>query len=439
MVRVYVGVVLLIGTVVTIGIVGARTASDEAATQADVERSRDGVDLIAYVNPAGEVWTTTPDGTDRQMVSPQLDGFFTWPTWSPDATSIVFSGVTGTGPSDSTSSLFAFDLGGDGPYEIYGGEPGAPGLLAVGVVHYPQWSPDSERLAFVAVTSSGLNLFVDDLSEDAGAEFVMDNGPVWITWSPNSQYLLVHRGPSHFLVDTQDPIQVNLLSLPPSGYRVPAWRTDGEAVTFAIDDSNGQYTVYSAEVAGGEIATPQPIVTTRPQVAFLWSPTGEHLAVADASEYLVHRGAVFNNYERLTLLPRDGTGTALQVQRSVLSFFWSPDGSKLAYVTTTKNDEALRWMMWDPQNGNEWPLVDFVPSREQLSVFEFFDQYAYSHSPWSPDSRSLVFAGIPVGSGTTASHGSGQPPRYSIVTVDAAPTAFADIVAEGILGFWSPR
>ena len=95
--------------------------------------------------------------------------------------------------------------------------------------------------------------------------------------------------------------------------------------------------------------------------------------------------------------------------------------------------------MWDPQNGNEWPLVDFVPSREQLSVFEFFDQYAYSHSPWSPDSRSLVFAGIPVGSGTTASHGSGQPPRYSIVTVDAAPTAFADIVAEGILGFWSPR
>lgn len=437
--RVYVGAVLLIGMIVTIRIAGALRTGEETSPQAAVEESPDGVNLIAYVSVDGEVWTTSPDGSDRQMVSPQLDGFFTWPTWSPDATSIVFSGVTGTSQSDATSSLFAFDLGSDGPYEIYAGEPGVPGQLAVGVVHYPQWSPDSEQLAFVAITSTGLNLFVDDLSEDPGAELALENGPVWITWSPNSQYLLVHRGPGHFLIDTEDGIQVNFLDIPPSGSRVPAWRTDGEAVTIAVDDPNGRYVVYSADVEGGDIAAPQPIVTLNPEVAFLWSPTGEHLAIADSSEYVVHRGSIINKYGRLTLWPRDGTGTALQVQRSVLSFFWSPDGSKLAYVTTTPDETAMRWMILDPLNGTEWPLLDFVPSREQLSVLEFFDQYAYSHSPWSADSRSLVFAGRLAGGGTTASYGSGQTPRYSIVTVDASPNAFVEIIAEGILGFWSPR
>jgi Tol biopolymer transport system component len=437
--RLYLGFVLLIGLIATIGIVGSWRTDDEAPPQAVSEESRDGVNLIAFVSHDGEVWTTTPDGSDKQKVSPQTGGFFTWPTWSPDASRIVFSAVTGTSPSDSTSSLLAFDLGSDGPYEIYAGEPGVPGLLAVGVVHYPQWSPDSERLAFVAVTSTGLNLFIDDLSDDVGAEFVLDNGPVWITWSPDSQYLFVHRGPSHFLVDTKDGIQVNRLDIPPSGYRVPAWRTDGEAVTIAVVDVNGDYTIYSADVAGGEMAVPEPMVSTPPQVAFLWSPTGEYLALAGSSQYLVHRGSLFNKYERLTLFPRDGTEVATQIQRSVLSFFWSPDGSKLAYVTTTEDDSALRWMILDAENGSEWHLVDFVPSREQLSVYEFFDQYAYSHSPWSPDSRSLVFAGTPVGGGTTASYGSGQAPRYSIVTVDTSPTAFVNIIAEGILGFWSPR
>ena len=439
MLRLYVGVVLLIGLLLTVAVVGALDTDDGKQTQGTVNGSRTTVNLIAYVSHDGEVLTTAPDGSDRRIVSPQADGFYTWPTWSPDATTIAFSAVTGTGPADSVSSLLAFDLDGDEPYEIYAGEPGVPGLLAAGVVHYPQWSPDSERLAFVAFTSTGLNLFVDDLSEDVGAEFVMDRAPVWIAWSPDSQYLLVHRRLSHFIVDTRDGIQVNDLEVPPSDYRVPAWRTDGEAVTLASTDPSGYYTVYSADVQGVEIDTPKAIVTAPPSVAFLWSPTGRHLAVADSSELILYRGAILNDYQRLTLWPKDGSKVALQVQRSVLSFFWSPDGSKLAYVTTVGEGEALRWVILDVENGSEWPLVDFIPSREQLSLFQFFDQYAYSHPPWSPDSGSLVFAGIPAHGGATASYGSGQAPRTSIVTVDASPGAFVEIVAAGIMGFWSPR
>ena len=60
--------------------------------------------------------------------------------------------------------------------EIYVGEPGVAGLLADGVFHYPLWSPDSEQVAFVVVTSRGLTLFLDDLSESTEAEFVPGPG-----------------------------------------------------------------------------------------------------------------------------------------------------------------------------------------------------------------------------------------------------------------------
>ena len=76
-----------------------------------------------------------------------------------------------------------------------------------------------------------------------------------------------------------------------------------------------------------------------------------------------------------------------------MAYFWSPDGSRLAYVALSKKAGILRWTVLNVVNGERWPLVDFIPSRDQLTIFQFFDQYAYSHSPWSPDSRSLVFAG----------------------------------------------
>ena len=38
-------------------------------------------------------------------------------------------------------------------------------------------------------------------------------------------------------------------------------------------------------------------------------------------------------------------------------------------------------------------MPDFVPSRQQLTAFMFFDQYAQSLTPWSPDGRSLLIFG----------------------------------------------
>ena len=73
-------------------------------------------------------------------------------------------------------------------------------------------------------------------------------------------------------------------------------------------------------------------------------------------------------------------------------------------------------------------------------IFQFFDQYAYSHSPWSPGSGALVFAGS-LGLGA-ADASVGAHPGHSgshIIVADTDPDASPEIIADGILGFWSPR
>ena len=66
----------------------------------------------------------------------------------------------------------------------------------------------------------------------------------------------------------------------------------------------------------------------------------------------------------------------------------------------------------------------------------FFDQYAQSHNPWSPDGRSIIFAGE-LGY---------EKERKALPTAADSSVLVADVegrepptaVAGGIMGFW-PR
>ena len=79
-----------------------------------------------------------------------------------------------------------------------------------------------------------------------------------------------------------------------------------------------------------------------------------------------------------------------------------PDASKIAYVSLNDSRENLQWRVIDLTSGADRELVDFIPSSEQLTWYAFFDQYVQSHRVWSPDSRSLLFAGALVGDGGQA-------------------------------------
>ena len=426
--RAYALVIVLVVLLVVVGVVVAVVDT----------KGVPGLNRIAYVDLDGQVLSMNPDGSDHRSISAG-DGFFTWPTWSPDAKTLVFSGVEGDRGSGLSISLYSFDTASGQRKKFFVGDPGVAGLLAQGVVHYPLWSPDSKRLAFIAVTARGLTLFVDEVSAATDVEPVLDRGPLWMSWSSDSAYLLVHRGADHFLVDAARGNAVERLDAQAIEYRVPAWTPRRQTVTVLSSNGPG-LDLGNADVVDGKLGKTRPIAQVTRGPAFLWAPDGAYLALADTARRLSYLGLNLFAYRDLRLIPGDARSKQIEFQDNILAYFWSPDSTKLAYVTLAEGANVLRWKLLNVADGSQTPLVDFVPSRDQLTMLQFFDQYAYSHLLWSPDSRSLVFAGELRSGAVTASAAlhPGHPGSH-IIVIDTEPTVSVEVIVPGNLGFWSPR
>ncbi|MCI0440592.1 MAG: hypothetical protein L0177_15875 [Chloroflexi bacterium] len=436
--RLYAGIVVFTILLIVLLVLGGRGGALSEYQLSPFVEAPPAVNRIAYVTPDGQIHTINPDGSDARLIS-DGEGFFTWPTWSPDAKSLIFSGVVERSSQTPRISLFAASVPEGEWHEIFAGEPGVVGLLAEGVVHYPLWSPDSQRVAFIAVTSRGLTLLLDDLADDSAAQFVLDNGPMWISWSPDSLRLLAHRGNEHFIVDTAEGVNVTSLELLTGNYRVPAWNPSRGGATLASGNQFVGYTVFDADVSGGGLVARQTFAEFSRTPVFLWSPDGRYLAAADYGPLLTYQGFTFPVYQDLRIIPQDGQSQPIVIRDNVLAYFWSPDSAKLAYVSFSPDARnVVTWRVLDTRSGAVRVLADFIPSLDQLIPYQFFDQYAYSHSPWSPDSESLVFSGRLGTEAVPASLGN-QAATPNIIIADTGPSPRVRLLAEGVMGFWSPR
>ena len=393
-----------------------------------------GVDRIAYVDADRQVHTVKPDGTDDVRISPD-EGRYTWPTWSPDGRRLLISGVLHDGSDEPRVSLYAYNTYTRRLNELHVREPGVRFDVAFEAPHYPFWSPDGTRIAFIGATRDGLRLYLDDVRDDAAPSPTLDSGPMWMDWSPDSRHLLVHRGLDHILVDAGDGA-TRTLDVPSDGggYNVPAWRPTGDAITFVAGDASRGYRLHTSglDVADGVLVTEVPQNT-----AFLWSPNGGYLAAGEGPQPYLYGPNIIWVYGRVAFYADDGWPLDLAVHDNVVAFFWSPDSTKLAYVTLDDQRGSLRWNILDVADGSSWPLADFIPSFDQFTVLQFFDQYAHSHSLWSPDSRSLVFAGTVVGTAVSAASRKQQVNHIIVLATHREPLFQA--IADGSLAFWSPR
>ena len=121
--------------------------------------------------------------------------------------------------------------------------------------------------------------------------------------------------------------------------------------------------------------------------AFMWSPSSNQIAIADQDD---DRNSVFN---RLRIFSADGNLENILVEEPFIAYFWSPDGRRLAWVGLDLENEGFQWKVKDVTGSSSKIIFNFQPSRDQLTVLSFFDQYSYSNSPWSPDSTKLVVSG----------------------------------------------
>ncbi len=366
-----------------------------------------------------------PNAEDAVLSVPGLR--CVWPVWSPDGDLIAFSGYAGGSNGNAMLGVYVVRPDGTGPGLIYANEPGAD-AIARGTPHYCSWSPDASKLAFVAQTRAGLALFAWRADSDGSASLKLEGGPMYFTWSPDSEELYVHSFTGHHLVGASDGRMPRQFPGVSTQYMAPSWARDGGRIAFFLDADRGRQRLVTVDLDDQAVR----VLTEFPGIAAVsWRP--RHLQVGLVKTMIGSSGF----YSGLTLIDCATGEQAELTDDPALAFYWSPDGSKVAYVTSSQDAEgSLRIGVVDVDAAERVYLPDFKPSREQLTHFMFFDQYAQSHSIWSPDSARLLIFGE-LGYHVARTSLSGRESNRAIV-MDANGEGGAQEVARGFIGCWSP-
>lgn len=278
----------------------------------------------------GAIFLASPDGLSERSLTGAIGA--TFPSWSPDRSRIAFITVDDTG-NWQRGSLMVVD-----------GDGGNLHTVATDVLPYswPVWSPDGTRIAFASVRNFDSESFTGEISLN--------------------------------VVDLKSGAELDLTGDQLAHAAVPSWSPDGTEIAFVSNlierRSGGGVALRDGDVfvvssAGGPVRNlTEGRVYDESWVQ--WSPAGGRMAIftapGDWSAPAKSRLFLFDlTTDELSEIPIDEWQTSLP--------FWSPDGSKLAYVTggNTVNiwsDDGLQWL----QLGRD--VVSFCS--------------------WSPDGRFLV-------------------------------------------------
>lgn len=261
--------------------------------------------------------------------------------------------AVGAPPPGGEWIVFASDR--DGDSELYAVRPDGTGLrrLTRNRVDdfYPAISPDGKRIAFVSSRSGDDDLYVMNL-DGSGLRALTRN------------------------------------SATPAGLSIqdeaPSWSPDGRRIAFASNRAAGQFEIFTMRANGTNVhrltRTGRQVTDTIPA----WSPDGSLIAFAS------DRVSPFNS--EIYVVEPDGTGlrrlTFTAGGDGVLGDdsmpAWSPDGSRIAFVSNRDQQNEIYVMDAD---GSDQRRVLARPSRDDL------------FPRWSPDGTRLVFAssGLEVG------------------------------------------
>ncbi len=339
---------------------------------------------IAFVDNDERVCITNPDEPDAPRIFASPEGQrCAWPVWSPSGDALMYSAYPAAVSNGHGAFRVISKAAGERPAVIYTNEPGTD-AIAQHTPHYLMWSPDGSKVAFIAQTlSSGMSLIVRDADGERAPLRILDGAPLFFCWSHESDYILAHVRELHYLIKLSEPepAQVPIASV---GYQTPSVSDYDGRIAMCGESSETEQAIIVATIqAGAEI-----VGEVEGSVSFSWRPQRGHLAVASE---LNRRSGYYN---RLALLDADTTAERVLIEEPMLCFFWSPDGSKIAYITPSQEAQgSVRWGVLDLETDEVRYLADFSPSQDQLTMFMFFDQYSQSHRLWSPDSSKILFCG----------------------------------------------
>lgn len=408
------------------------------AFSVDAETNR-----IAYVDSTGDVYTIQPDGNGRRKLASgemlqtiaftprriqEEQGFYSWPVWSPDGLRVACFRMV-AGENERVDGLYMFDVASSQVLRSYK----APGLQPI----YAYWAPNSQHLAILLGGTGPLSLGLWPPPEGQHPKTLAQGVPFYFDWRADAQALLVHTGGEQ---NTKDGHSVSMLdvgsgkrtvvSRSPAVFGPPSWSQDGKWLAYGDQAKEKDKTVKTElMIAGADGSSAKSLGTFPEKITIEWSPTQPQLAVATSSF------ADDPMVENLQLINVPSGKVRTLVKEHLAAYFWSPDGNHILYARRKLDSFLWTWCIVDVADGKISEVVDFLPARPMLIVFQYFDQYALSHRLWSPDSKHFVF----TGSAGLDAHPATAIRSPSLYIIDATSHATPKSVADGHIAFWSPR
>ena len=363
--------------------------------------------LIAYMGVDGNIFVSDQAGgklkqlTDDAVIDQNAAelSIYQLPTWAQDGNQLAFVNTRGNNAA-ATATIYVADIAADTVTEVYTSDSEFP--------FYLYWSPDSANVSFLSTTRSGQSLLLQSVPVDGGEKTLIDTGsPYYWSWAPDGRTLISHSGGA---ADSSTPEKLAFIQLQdadiiesvledaPAAFQAPAWSPDGSRIVLTRE-SGGKKEVILTDSSG---AYEKTLGTFELNAAVGWSSDSTKVAYIEGTQN-INVGTIGKLH--VADLANDKTITAGE---SVLAFFWSPNGKKLAYFVPVTLDSAnndsqsqsgqaanrflLQLNMLDIATGETSTLFTYQPTDQFLSILPYFDQYNQSVTIWSPDNNNLVLS-----------------------------------------------
>lgn len=410
------------------------------------------VNRIAFVGNDFNIYLADPNSGDTKALTKDggADHAYNFPTWSPDDHRLAFVGYTFENGNPKEGALYTVSPSGEKLTSVFKTTNNYP--------FYLYWSPDSQSVGFLAnKDSQDISLGIAHVDQADSMQEVDTGSPFYWAWSPDSSQLFTHVGGTRAESDSarlallapkgQDT--PHPLSDAPGQFQAPQWSHTGK-ILFSTSDGSAQ-SIALSDASGKD---PKKLVPYNGRASFALAPDEKQVAyiLTDADTRLVNLGS-------LRVIDATGDNIKLVSEDPALAFLWSPDSSKLAYLTVTVGQNQsnwnfystppiastqpekflpapdtnqgqqvqvqLHWHVWDRAANTSRIIATFVPTASFLNVLPYFDQYANSSTFWSPDSQALVYTARE----TDSSGG--------IYVADAVGDKPARKIGDGVIAFWS--